>query len=134
MNIVQPPKKAKVGRWLCYVFEDISLHIMTREARLKYDLESLWGIGWVQTLEDEGDVSNLEFPMPISKLKLERLGLLYGFDGSWSKKNLAPIMFVIVHPNDSCSEQKCIYNTTSTYRERKVLGRQVRSLGLNDML
>ncbi|VDO34183.1 unnamed protein product [Brugia timori] len=65
-NQVQPPKKAKVGRWLCYVFDDISLHIMTREARLKYDLESLWGIGWMQTLEDEGDVSSLEFPMPVS--------------------------------------------------------------------
>ncbi|VDO35493.1 unnamed protein product [Onchocerca flexuosa] len=61
---VQPPKKAKVGRWLCYVFEDISLHIMTREARLKYDLESLWGIGWVEMLEDEVDFLNPELPMP----------------------------------------------------------------------
>lgn len=37
---------------------------MTREARLKYDLESLWGIGWMETLEDEADISNPEFPMP----------------------------------------------------------------------
>uniref|UniRef100_A0A915PUU0 Ribosomal silencing factor RsfS n=1 Tax=Setaria digitata TaxID=48799 RepID=A0A915PUU0_9BILA len=62
-NQVQPPKKAKVGRWLCYTFEDISLHIMTREARLKYDLESLWGIGVMESLEDELDISS---PLPIS--------------------------------------------------------------------
>ncbi|KAL3989266.1 Oligomerization domain family protein [Acanthocheilonema viteae] len=61
---VQPPKKAKVGRWLCYSFEDISIHIMTREARFKYDLESLWGIGWTETLEDEVNISNPEFSMP----------------------------------------------------------------------
>ncbi|VDM94198.1 unnamed protein product, partial [Onchocerca ochengi] len=65
-NQVQPPKKAKVGRWLCYTFEDISLHIMTREARLKYDLESLWGIGWVEMLEDEVDFLNPEIPMPVA--------------------------------------------------------------------
>ncbi|EFO20047.1 hypothetical protein LOAG_08446 [Loa loa] len=63
-NEVQPPKKAKVGRWLCYTFENISIHIMTREARLKYDLEGLWGIGWMETLEDEVDLPNPQFPIP----------------------------------------------------------------------
>uniref|UniRef100_A0A158Q7L6 PPIase cyclophilin-type domain-containing protein n=1 Tax=Elaeophora elaphi TaxID=1147741 RepID=A0A158Q7L6_9BILA len=63
-NQVQPPKKAKVGQWLCYIFEDISIHIMTREARLRYDLESLWGIGWMETLEDEVNILNPECPMP----------------------------------------------------------------------
>lgn len=57
---VQPPKKAKVGRWLCYNFGNISLNIMTHEARLKYDLESLWGIGWMEIY----DVADPEFPMP----------------------------------------------------------------------
>ncbi|KAM3729204.1 Mitochondrial assembly of ribosomal large subunit protein [Dirofilaria immitis] len=61
---VEPPKKAKVGQWLCYTFEDISLHIMTHEARLKYDLESLWGIGWLETLEDEINISKPEYPIP----------------------------------------------------------------------
>lgn len=61
---VHPPKKTKVGRWLCYTFEDISIHIMTREARFKYDLESLWGIGWMETIEDEVDVSSPAFPIP----------------------------------------------------------------------
>ncbi|CAG9532199.1 unnamed protein product [Cercopithifilaria johnstoni] len=61
---VEPPKKAKVGRWLCYTFEDTSIHIMTREARFKYDLESLWGIGWMETLGDEVNISNPEFLMP----------------------------------------------------------------------
>ncbi|VDK86722.1 unnamed protein product [Litomosoides sigmodontis] len=62
---VHPPKKTKVGRWLCYAFEDISIHIMTREARFKYDLESLWGIGWMETMEDEVDISSPTFPMPV---------------------------------------------------------------------
>ncbi|VDN08241.1 unnamed protein product [Thelazia callipaeda] len=58
---VQPPRKAKVGHWLCYILEDISLHIMSHEARLKYDLESLWGIGWEESLDDDVD---LNIPMP----------------------------------------------------------------------
>lgn len=53
---MEPPKKAKVGRWLCYNLENIALHMMSRDARLKYDLESLWGVGWEETLEDELDI------------------------------------------------------------------------------
>uniref|UniRef100_A0A183DCA9 Ribosomal silencing factor RsfS n=1 Tax=Gongylonema pulchrum TaxID=637853 RepID=A0A183DCA9_9BILA len=50
---VVPPRKSKVGRWLCYSFGNIVLHMMSRDARLKYDLESLWGVGWEEMPEDE---------------------------------------------------------------------------------
>lgn len=52
------PRTAKnAAGWHCFEMGNIILHVMTPEARAKYDLETLWGIGYdVEGVDDDNQL------------------------------------------------------------------------------
>lgn len=54
------------GGWYCFDMGNIMLHVLSEKARSKYDLETLWGVGSDDRI-DEDDDSNF---MPTPKLLL----------------------------------------------------------------